>query len=201
VKQRRGGSGHTLLLAAATLVLAASGCAGSPTHAAAHHSQGGPELVYPDGGGATLELQSIPRERPLTIATMLICAERASQPTPITAVTLPPTAHGLAIVDYGTRPNPILAGVHNLTGEKYGLARSRGYPHRTVEVCKTPRSPEGPTPTSELAVTIERTGPGTGMTPGFVLHYPGLTHDRTLTIRYNIILCSPPATLTSGCGK
>jgi hypothetical protein len=156
-------------------------------------------------GGAhpfSTAIKSVPTSRVESFGSLMICALRPRSQVVITAVTLPPGATGLTVIDFGTRPNPFL---RTPPGESFGVEAGSVASHNivgtVVYTCAPPSAgTQGrPTSSTELVVAVKRAGSITGITTGLVVHYRTGGQTGTATFPEGITLCSPEDTQTSGC--
>jgi hypothetical protein len=171
------------------------------------------QLVWPgDGGEPSYSVPSVPAGSDISLGSIIICTKKATGPARVTSVSLLDGNADLSVTAFSTRPSPYFFNRDHSGGflEAAGSLQSQGFDTRGAQFVKPCRYPHGNTNASdadiigvtELAVTLRRTGSGTGRDAGVVVHYRDTkSAGHSLDIPYSMILCSPADTQSSSCGK
>jgi hypothetical protein len=183
-------------------MLAVAGCGDS-----------GVRLVWPGtGGNPGYTAQSIASGARRSFGSMMICTKKAVGPTRVTSVDLAKGNRDLEVVGFATRPNPFLSHRRGAGGvlvddrplSEMGFSVSGP---QTVGPCKYPHGNRTASDvdligTTELAVSLERVGAGTGTDQGLIVHYQDTrSGSHSFEIPYSMTLCSPSATVQNHCGQ
>jgi hypothetical protein len=136
--------------------------------------------------------------KPESFGDLMICALEPKAAVEITAVSLKDGAQGLRVVDFGTRPNPFLQASGRSFGVRAGTASAHGVTSRAISACLPPRpGTQGElTSSTEIVVTVERTGPSTGRSPGIIVHFTSDSASGSATFPLQMALC--PKTVGPG---
>jgi hypothetical protein len=185
----------------ALLVLGAvvsSACGTSPPAA---RTTAAPTVELPGGALPFGTGLRAPTGQPWTFGSLMLCADKPTAPVRVTTVTLDQGSYGLKVVSFGTRPNPFLT---NPPGESFGVARGTTITHHITGLaiyrCLPPsHGTIVGTASTELVISVERTGPGSGRAGGIEVHYTSGGATGTSSFPEQIGMCPPQRSAAPSC--
>jgi hypothetical protein len=141
--------------------------------------------------------QAVSAAHPALLGAMVLCLTGTGRAV-ITAVRPIDPTGTIQVLNYATRPSPVVSG-GELLGTDYGTLRAHAFPaSRTVdEACGSADSGQGYELGLELSVP-----PGTDAgTSGWDIDYQIAGASGTITFPQGVVLCSTASLRTGACGK